>query len=201
MTGNAVLLRGKHVKEETIYVVIRYNSTMFGEAEETLGTFLSMEEANQAVLVSLDDVDDLNDNAWEEPDRQHEYLEDGTMHLWATGTFSRDSETYVTQVVTRKRKLNEPPPIDTVYVVKEEKHQYASRDPDYELESNEVLDVLKDKEAANWFLTRRGDLYEMDITDGFERHLGEEDGLSVVTIDNPMEDEQIIICVAVQRLR
>ncbi len=58
MTGNAVLPRTKKVERDLTYEVVIYNSTLCGEAEEVLGTFLTVEEAYRTVLTSLDDIDE-----------------------------------------------------------------------------------------------------------------------------------------------
>lgn len=56
-------------------------------------------------------------------------------------------------------QLDNPSQQSTVYVITEEKRQYAHYAPQDELESVNILDVFQDKQAANWFVRRRKGLY------------------------------------------
>lgn len=140
-TGNAVLAWTNNFERETVYVVIRYNSTLYGEAEDVLGTFLTVEEANQAVLTSLDDIDE-GEVEWEEFEQRT--YSNGTISLSTAAEVNGDPETYTTQVFIRERKIHEPAP-SIVYVVRDERRQYACRAPDDELVGVEILDVFKVK--------------------------------------------------------
>lgn len=168
MTGNAVLPRTKQVERDITYEVVIYNSTLYGEAEEVLGTFLTVEEAHRTVLTSLDDIDEDGVECGEFELKTHSH---GTMSLSTAGEVNGDSGSYTTQVFPRERKLNEPAP-SMVYIFRDERRQYACRAPDEELVGVEKLDVFKDKEVAKSLIRRGADLYENNITKGVEKTCG-----------------------------
>ena len=133
---------------EMIYIVVKYHTRVHEEeVEKVIGTFSTLEEADQAVLTSSNE---LEDGDWEE--HKVEPQNNSTLSLYTTGS---DSETYTTVVDVREEKIDASEQLNTVYVIKKETRQYASRAPGDEVVRVDILDVFKHKEAADWFVRRQ----------------------------------------------
>ena len=193
----------KAIGHEKAYMVIRYQSSLYGESEEVLGTFSTIARANLVVSQSFEDLEVFKDGEWGEC--HYKSHSNGAIYMWINGIDSGgDVQTLTTQTLEQKpNKVMSP--LGTVFVVTEERREHISQFPNYRLESRDVLDVFRNKDLANWYVRRRGDLRQRSLisVDCFEheKHTNKENGLYEITVTDDMEDEQIVITTSAQTLR